>query len=73
MWQMLLLQRRKSTSSSSHEAWTNIFPRGAPQDLARGPTPGREIGLTAVPVESSNKHDPTSPSNEDPQIGQLRG
>jgi len=26
-----------------------------------------------VPVEGSDKQDPTSPSNKDPQIGQLRG
>jgi hypothetical protein len=51
----------------------NIFPRGRLQGLARGPTPGREIDLTALPVEGSHSQDPTSPSNEDPQIGQLRG
>jgi hypothetical protein len=78
MSQMLLPQRRRSTSSNSYKVTYDSHgltssPRGALHDLARGPTPGREIGLTAVPVEGSHRQDPTPASNEDPQIGQLRG
>ncbi|PMD28746.1 hypothetical protein L207DRAFT_642894 [Hyaloscypha variabilis F] len=61
-----------TNAATDHVADAPGTTAGAPQDLAQSPTPGREIGLTAVPVEGSNRQDPTSPSNEDPQIGQLR-
>jgi hypothetical protein len=75
---MLLPQRRRSKSSNSYKATYDPHrltssPRSALHDLARGPTPGKEIGVTAMPVKGSHKQDPTPASNEDPQIRQLRG
>ncbi|CZR69132.1 uncharacterized protein PAC_19032 [Phialocephala subalpina] len=62
-----------TNAATNHVVNTPTTAADVLQDLARGPIPTREMGLTVVPVKGSHKQDPTSPNNEDPQIGQLRG